>query len=62
LIRNIDDIAELPPQLLYECRNLGWSDEEIMENLGDAISFLNAHFLCDQMHDIPLEMLFTIGT
>jgi hypothetical protein len=62
LIRHIDDVAELPSQLLYQCRNVGWSDEEIMENLEDAIDFLNAHFWCDQAYDIPLEMLFTIVT
>lgn len=58
LIRNIVDIAELPPQLLCRCWNMGWSDEEIVENLGDAIDYLNSLLWCDQSGEIPLEMLF----
>jgi len=44
-------LNDLPPELLAQCRAMGWSDDEIIENLEDAADFLNARFYCDESPD-----------
>jgi hypothetical protein len=60
MIRYISEIADLPPEVLDNYRNIGWSDEETVENLNEAIDFLNSHLWCDNLNeDIPLDAIFS---
>ena len=59
MIKNISKISDLPYETLQEYRKKGWSDEEIMENINDAVDFLNSHLwrALDDI-DIPIEAVF----
>lgn len=43
MIRDIAKISDLPAETVEEYRKGGWTDEEIVENLNDAINFLNRY-------------------
>ena len=43
MIKDISNISDLPEQTVEEYRKRGWTDEEIVENLNDAISYLNSN-------------------
>lgn len=59
LFRYVSNVGDLPAELLRKCRRIGWSDEEIVENLGDAVDFLNARFWCDKREDdVSLSDIF----
>ncbi len=59
MIKAISDISDLPPFIVAECRRYGWTDDEIIENLSDAINCLNSCFWCEEHDpDIPLNVIF----
>jgi hypothetical protein len=59
MIRDITKISEFPPEPLERLRECGWTDDEILENLHDAVHYLN-HFLCEQkLDDQTLTSPFT---
>lgn len=47
MIKDISKVSDLPVQTVAEYRKYGWTDEEIVENLNDAISFLNSNLHCE---------------
>jgi hypothetical protein len=60
MIRTISKIIDLPPEVLENYRRIGWTDEETVENLNEAIDFLNSHLWCDNLdEDIPLNAIFS---
>jgi hypothetical protein len=60
MIRTISKIVDLPPAVLENYRNIGWTDEETVENLNEAIDFLNSHLWCDHINeDTPLDAIFS---
>jgi hypothetical protein len=60
MTRTITRIADLPPNVLENYRKIGWTDEETVENLNEAIDFLNSHLWCVNLdEDIPLDAIFS---
>jgi biopolymer transport protein ExbD len=59
VIRDISKISDLPLKTIEGYRKYGWTDEEIIENLNDAIDFLNSHLHCDELvAEIPPCSIF----
>ncbi len=59
MIEYISEVTDLPPNVLEDYRKIGWTDEETVENLNEAIDFLNSHLWCDNFNeDIPLDAIF----
>ncbi len=62
MISGFSDVSDLPAAILEEYRSLGWADEEILENLSDAIEFLNIFVWHDKWAgDIPLAAILSPG-
>lgn len=62
MISGFSDVSDLPAAILEEYRSLGWADEEILENLSDAIEFLNIFVWHDKWAgDISLSAIFSPG-
>jgi hypothetical protein len=60
VIKRISKISELPVETIVEYRNYGWTDEEIVENLNDAINFLNSNLHCNELTaEIPLRSILS---
>ncbi len=60
MIEYISDVTDLPPNVLENYRKIGWTDDETVENLNEAIEFLNSHLWCDNFNeDIPLDAIFS---
>jgi hypothetical protein len=60
MIKGISRISDLPREAVAEYRKYGWTDEEIVENLNDAVNFLNSNFCCNELTaEIPLRSIFS---
>jgi len=60
MIRTISKIVDLPPEVLENYREIGWTDEETLENFNEAIDFLSSHLWCDNINeDIRLDAIFS---
>ncbi len=59
MIRNISNISDFPPELLERLREWDWTDDEILENLHDAIDFVNRFWTPLEKDDLTLASLFT---
>jgi hypothetical protein len=60
VIIDISKISDLPGKTVEEYRKYGWTDEEIVENLNDAIDYLNAYLHCDALNtEIPPRSIFS---
>ncbi len=60
MIKEISKISDLPAGTVKDYRRFGWTDEEIVENLNDAINFLNLHLRWVKRGDeIPLNLIFS---
>jgi len=59
VIKNISKITDLPVKTLQVYRGYDWTDEEIVENLNDAIALLNSHLHFDgSFAEIPVSFIF----
>ncbi len=59
MIKPIAYVSDLSPLMVEEYRRYGWTDEEIIENLSDAINCLNSHFFSVELDpDVPLDVIF----
>jgi broad-specificity NMP kinase len=59
MIRDISQISDFPPELLKRLRECGWTDDEILENLQDAIDFVNQLCCEREQDDLTLTSLFS---
>ena len=60
MIEDISKISDLPARTVEEYRRYGWTEEEIVENLGAAIHFLNSYLPCGEPNtEIPLSSIFS---
>jgi len=61
MIKGIAKISDLPHEAVVEYRKYGWTDEEIVENLNDAINFLNSNLNSNELtqSEIPLRSIFS---
>lgn len=60
MIKGIAKISDLPHEAVVEYRKYGWTDEEIVENLNDAINFLNSNLHSNELaqSEIPPRSIF----
>jgi hypothetical protein len=60
VIKDISKISDLPLETIEEYRQYGWTDEEIVENLNDAINFLNSNLHSNELaqSEIPPRSIF----
>lgn len=59
MIIHILKVSDLPGKTVKEYRKYGWTDEEIVENLNDAIDYLNSYLPCDVLNgEIPPRSIF----
>jgi len=61
MIKGVSKILDLPHEAVEQYRKYGWTDEEIVENLNDAINFLNSNLHCNELtqSEIPLLSIFS---
>ena len=61
MIKGVSKILDLPREVLEQYRKYGWTDEEIVENLDDAINFINSNLDCNEpaQSEIPLLSIFS---
>jgi hypothetical protein len=61
MIKCVSKILDLPREAVEQYRKYGWTDEEIVENLNDAINFLNSNLDCNEptQSEIPLLSIFS---
>jgi hypothetical protein len=55
LIKQVSRISDIRTETIAEYTQHGWMDEEIVENLSDAINFLNSRFHC--LNEVPDQIL-----
>ncbi len=59
MIKSISKVSELPHQTLQEYRKKGWTDDQIMQDINNAVDFLNSQIWCAMYDkDIPITALF----
>jgi hypothetical protein len=61
MLKDISEVSDLPAETIEEYKRHGWTDEEIVENLNDAINFLNSHLRSssEPPDKIPARFIFS---